>query len=135
MVFVSFGALFGSFGQALREHEETLTRVFGIITILLGLVLAGAFGRVMLFNRDARLHWLPPAGLIGAPLLGVTFALGWTPCIGPTLGRGAGAGGVQRSGVGAAGGGPLRGLLPRAGHPLPRDGPGVRADDDGASPS
>lgn len=86
VVFVSFGALFGSFGQALREHEETLTRVFGVITILLGLVLAGAFGRVMLFNRDARVHWLPPAGLIGAPLLGITFALGWTPCIGPTLG-------------------------------------------------
>jgi cytochrome c-type biogenesis protein len=86
VVFVSFGALFGSLGAALRAHEEALTRAFGMVTILLGLVLAGAFGQISLFNREARFHWLPPAGLVGAPLLGITFALGWTPCIGPTLG-------------------------------------------------
>jgi cytochrome c-type biogenesis protein len=86
VVFVSFGALFGSLGQALRDHEEGLTRAFGVVTILLGLVLAGAFGRVALFNREARVHWRPPVGAVGAPLLGITFALGWTPCIGPTLG-------------------------------------------------
>jgi cytochrome c-type biogenesis protein len=86
VVFVSFGALFGTVGEALREHEQALTRAFGMVTILLGLVLAGAFGRVALFQREARFHWVPPAGVIGAPLLGITFALGWTPCIGPTLG-------------------------------------------------
>jgi cytochrome c-type biogenesis protein len=105
VVFVSFGALFGSFGAALRDHEEALTRAFGIVTILLGLVLGGAFRRVLLFNQEARLHWLPPAGLIGAPLLGITFALGWTPCIGPTLGAvlGLAASSDQASAVRGAG--------------------------------
>lgn len=86
IVFVSFGALFGGLGRVLREHEDALTRGFGVVTILLGLVLAGVFGQVALFNKEARVHWLPPAGALAAPLLGITFALGWTPCIGPTLG-------------------------------------------------
>lgn len=86
VVFVSFGALFGSFGRALRENEELLTRIFGVVTIVLGLLLAGVFGRVAFLNREVRIHRLPRAGLAGAPLLGITFALGWTPCIGPTLG-------------------------------------------------
>lgn len=86
VVFVSFGALFGGLGRALRDNEEALTRAFGVVTIVLGLVLAGVFSRVALFNREVRVHRLPRAGLVGAPLLGITFALGWTPCIGPTLG-------------------------------------------------
>jgi cytochrome c-type biogenesis protein len=86
VVFVSFGAIFGTLGRALRENQDALARVFGVITILLGLMLAGVFGRFALFNREARIHSLPEAGLVGAPLLGITFALGWTPCIGPTLG-------------------------------------------------
>src|SRR5690606_36636611 len=86
VVFVSFGALFGGLGRVMRDNEEALTRGFGVVTILLGLVLAGVFGRVALFNREVRVHRLPRAGLVGAPLLGITFALGWTPCIGPTLG-------------------------------------------------
>jgi cytochrome c-type biogenesis protein len=86
VVFVSFGALFGGFGRALQEHAETLTRVFGVLTILLGLMLAGVFSRIDVFNRELRIHKLPQAGWLGAPILGVVFALGWTPCIGPTLG-------------------------------------------------
>lgn len=86
VVFVSFGALFGGLGRALRQHEVALTRGFGFVTIILGLVLGGALTRVPALNRELRIHRLPSAGLAGAPLLGMTFALGWTPCIGPTLG-------------------------------------------------
>lgn len=86
VVFVSFGALFGGLGRVLRDNEDLLTRVFGVLTIGLGLLLAGAFGRTAFANRELRIHRLPRAGLMGAPLLGITFALGWTPCIGPTLG-------------------------------------------------
>jgi cytochrome c-type biogenesis protein len=85
IVFVSFGAIFGSFGQVVRDNELLLTRIFGVITIFLGLMLAGVFGEIALFNRELRVHRLPRAGLLAAPLLGITFALGWTPCIGPTL--------------------------------------------------
>lgn len=86
LVFVSFGALFGGFGDALRRHSLGLGQIFGLVTITLGLLLAGAFSRVNLFNRDLRIHTLPGRGLWAAPLIGFTFALGWTPCIGPTLG-------------------------------------------------
>jgi cytochrome c-type biogenesis protein len=86
LVFVSFGALFGSFGDALQRHALGLSQIFGVVTIVLGLVLAGALSKIDLLNRDVRIHRLPGKGLIAAPLLGITFALGWTPCIGPTLG-------------------------------------------------
>ena len=86
VVFVSFGAVFGGLGRAMRDNEQLLTRVFGVLTILLGLLFAGVFSRIGLLNREVRFHRLPRAGWLGAPLLGITFALGWTPCIGPTLG-------------------------------------------------
>jgi cytochrome c-type biogenesis protein len=86
IVFVSFGALFGQLGQLMRDNEALLVRIFGVVTIILGLMLAGAFGRIPLFNRELRLVHSPRAGFVGAALLGLTFALGWTPCIGPTLG-------------------------------------------------
>lgn len=85
VVFVSFGAIFGGIGQALRDNELLLMRVFGVLTIILGLAFAGAFGGVSMLNREFRVHRLPRAGVFAAPLLGVAFALGWTPCIGPTL--------------------------------------------------
>lgn len=88
VVFVSFGALFGEFGRLLREHADGLTRVFGVVTIVLGLYFMGLFDRlggIGPLSRDVRVHRLPPAGIIGAPILGATFAFGWTPCIGPTL--------------------------------------------------
>ncbi|MGI8532199.1 MAG: cytochrome c biogenesis CcdA family protein [Geodermatophilaceae bacterium] len=82
-VFVSFGALFGGLGRLLLEHQTLLNRIFGVVTILLGFAF---LGKIPGLQREFRLHRLPAAGLAGAPLLGVAFGLGWTPCLGPTLG-------------------------------------------------
>jgi cytochrome c-type biogenesis protein len=84
-VFVSYGALFGSLGSTVREHQRGIEQVLGVLTILLGLTFAGVFSRLSLANREWRFHRLPTRGLLGAPLLGVLFGVGWTPCIGPTL--------------------------------------------------
>ena len=81
-VFVAFGVLAGSLGSALASRADLLTRVLGFVVILMGLVFLG-FGP--LARLTARPGWTPRAGLWGAPLLGVVFGLGWTPCIGPTL--------------------------------------------------
>jgi cytochrome c-type biogenesis protein len=83
-VFVSGGALFGNFGTTLQAHREVLTRVFGALTVVLGLAFMGVVGG--LTQREFRFHLKPAMGLAGAPVLGVLFGLGWTPCIGPTLG-------------------------------------------------
>jgi cytochrome c-type biogenesis protein len=84
VVFVSFGALFGGLGSSLRTHQRTLEVVFGVVTVLLGLFFAGWWPSAWL-QRDRRVHHLPRVTVLGAALLGFTFALGWTPCIGPTL--------------------------------------------------
>lgn len=81
-VFVSFGALFGGFGRELLRYEDTLTTVLGIVTIVVGLVFMGL---VPFGQRDLRIHAVPKVGVAAAPMLGVLFGLGWTPCIGPTL--------------------------------------------------
>jgi len=85
-VFATGGLLFGSLGAVLRSHTAVLTQILGGITILLGLLFAGVFDRFPVTGRIVRPSVRPRAGLAGAPLLGVLFALSWTPCIGPTLG-------------------------------------------------
>lgn len=85
LVFVTLGAAFGGLGEALRTHEAALTRVFGLITILLGLSFAGAFRRLRIASAEVRFHGPRVLGLAGAPVLGMMFGLGWTPCVGPTL--------------------------------------------------
>ncbi|MGQ0844311.1 MAG: cytochrome c biogenesis CcdA family protein [Sporichthyaceae bacterium] len=83
-VFVSLGAAFGYVGRNLLEHETTINRVLGALTIVLGLSFLGWLPG---FRRDLRLmHRAPKGGLLAAPVLGVLFGVGWTPCIGPTLG-------------------------------------------------
>jgi cytochrome c-type biogenesis protein len=85
VVFVAYGAAFGSLGTTLRRHERGLEQILGVITILMGLAFAGVFSRFMVANRSFKPRWLPARGLAGAPALGALFGLGWTPCLGPTL--------------------------------------------------
>lgn len=82
-VFVATGALIGSLGATVIEHQRTITIVVGALTILMGLVFMGL---VPLGQRDIRIHRVPRLGLVAAPLLGMVFGIGWTPCIGPALG-------------------------------------------------
>ncbi len=82
LVFVAFGAAFGGLGRLLLQHADLLNRVFGVVTILVGLAF---LGRLPLLQRTKRINARPAAGLAGAPLIGGVFGLGWTPCLGPTL--------------------------------------------------
>lgn len=83
VVFVSGGALFGYFGQTLQGYKDVLTNVLGVLMILLGIFFMGLMP--WLTQREFRFHRRPATGLIGAPVLGALFGIGWTPCIGPTL--------------------------------------------------
>lgn len=82
VVFVSEGLLFGSLGSLLIDHRTVVEPVLGVFTIVMGLAFLGL---VPGLQRQARITRLPAVGVAGAPLLGVVFGLGWTPCLGPTL--------------------------------------------------
>jgi cytochrome c-type biogenesis protein len=85
-VFSLIGLAFGGVGELLKTHVDGITQVLGGVTILLGLLFFGAFNRFTFAGRIFKPSFTPRAGLLGAPLLGVMFGIGWTPCIGPTLG-------------------------------------------------
>lgn len=82
LVFVSGGLLFGGLGSLLLTWGRPLSIAGGVVAIVLGLVFAGV---VRFGQGTARLAVTPRFGLAAAPLLGVVFGIGWTPCIGPTL--------------------------------------------------
>jgi cytochrome c-type biogenesis protein len=85
VVFSLLGLTAGGISQLLHAYSSVITQVLGGVTVLLGLLFLGAFDRFMFAGRVIRPTAMPKAGLAGAPLLGVLFGIGWTPCIGPTL--------------------------------------------------
>ena len=81
-VFVSYGVLFGGVGETLLRYADVISRILGLLVIFMGLAFMGVIPGL---QREFRIHRLPRWGVAGAPVLGVLFGLGWTPCIGPTL--------------------------------------------------
>jgi len=85
-VFVALGAGASSIGMLLRQHMDLLSRIGGVIIIVMGLHFLGVF-KIGLLAREARFQGGgKPATLSGAYIMGLAFAFGWTPCIGPVLG-------------------------------------------------
>ena len=83
VVFVTTGVVAGTAGRLLAQYHLVISRVLGVVVIVLGLIFAGV---LRIGQRDLRLHRVPAVGVAAAPVLGVVFALGWTPCLSPTLG-------------------------------------------------
>ncbi len=83
-VFVALGATASAFGQVVRQYSGTLAIVAGVAIIIMGLHFLGLF-RLGFLYREARLQVDRPAGFAGAYVMGLAFAFGWTPCIGPVL--------------------------------------------------
>jgi len=81
ILFISYGALFGQLGAEISSNEEMITRVLGLLTIVMGVIFLGAFPLMPTVKPKISTQ----GGLIGAPLLGFLFGVGWTPCIGPAL--------------------------------------------------
>lgn len=83
LVFLLINILAGSLGTWLWQWQDLILRVMGVVVILMGVVFMGAFSAM---QRTSRLKLKPKVGLAGAPVLGIVFAIGWAPCMGPTLG-------------------------------------------------
>lgn len=81
-VFVTAGALFGTLGSTIAQYQREMQIVLGSLTIAVGIAF---LGRIPFLQRERRVRWLPASGLLGAPVLGLVFGLGWLPCLTPTL--------------------------------------------------
>ncbi len=82
VVFVSYGLLFGGLGSLLLEYQAVISRILGVLVIVMGLSFMGILPGM---QREWRMHRMPTYSVWGAPVLGLLFGLGWTPCIGPAL--------------------------------------------------
>ena len=100
LVFVAMNAAFGQLGTLLYVHGDLITRIAGVVVIVLGLVFIGQFN---FLQRTVKPKWLPATGIAGAPLLGIVFGIGWTPCLGPTL--------ITITNISLSGGSPWLGVL------------------------
>lgn len=83
VVFVAYTVIGGAASVFFLEWGELITRILGAVVIAMGLVFLGFFGFA---QRQYKLQVNSTTGLVGAPLLGITLAIGWAPCTGPTLG-------------------------------------------------
>lgn len=84
-VFVILGASASALSQMLIDYSDWLAKLAGIVIVMLGLHFTGVL-RIPLLNRDTRIHLQrKPAGLLGAYVVGLAFAFGWSPCVGPVL--------------------------------------------------
>ena len=82
LVFLAVSLLVGTVGVFVTQYTDVILRIAGVVVILMGIVF---IGQVSFLQRTIKPGWQPRTGLIGAPLLGIVFAIGWTPCVGPTL--------------------------------------------------
>ncbi|WP_375388437.1 cytochrome c biogenesis CcdA family protein [uncultured Amnibacterium sp.] len=82
LVFVLTSVVFAAAGYVLLQYQDQITRIAGVVVIALGVVFIGGLGPL---QRRLAPEWRPRTGLIGAPVLGAVFAVGWTPCLGPML--------------------------------------------------
>lgn len=84
-VFILLGATASALGQLVADHLDLLSKLAGVVIIILGIHFIGIV-KIPLLYREARFHSeQKPAGLVGAYIIGLAFAFGWTPCVGPVL--------------------------------------------------
>lgn len=83
LVFLLINVAAGAIGFWLWDYQDIIIQVMGLVVIVMGLVFMGAFSKL---QNKKQLKLKPRVGLAGAPVLGIVFAIGWAPCMGPTLG-------------------------------------------------